>query len=127
KEEEAVKRCRAVLAAKATADAQLRATPGGGSALKGAKGIKKKKRAVDEKLIRASVRRTMAEMEGTKRRRHHREREEGAAVGVEEAPRIIRVSEFISVAELAGQLEVKPQEVIAVCMQLGIMANINRR
>src|SRR6185369_7478020 len=68
-----------------------------------------------------------AEMEGSKRRRHHREREEGAAVGVEEAPRVIRVSEFISVAELAGQLEVKPTEVIQVCLRLGIMANINRR
>ena len=127
KEEEARKRERAILAAKAAADAQRRTSPGGIGALKGAKGLKKKKRAVDEKLIRASVRRTMAEMEGTKRRRHHREREEGAAVGVEEAPRVIRVSEFISVAELAAHLDVKPQEVIATCMQLGIMANINRR
>jgi len=126
KEEEARKKEKAVQAAKAAAEAQRRAAPALAAA-KAAKGVKKKKRAVDEKLIRASVRRTMAEMEGTKRRRHHREREEGAAVGVEEAPRIIRVSEFISVAELAGHLEVKPQEVIAVCMQLGIMANINRR
>jgi len=126
KEEEARKREKAILAAKA-ADAQRRAAPGALAGIKGAKGIKKKKRAVDEKLIRASVRRTMAEMEGTKRRRHHRDREEGAAVGVEEAPRVIRVNEFISVAELAGYLEAKPQEVIAACMRLGIMANINRR
>jgi translation initiation factor IF-2 len=128
KEEEARKREKAVQAAKAAADAQRRTAPAGGLAgLRGGKPVKKKKRAVDEKLIRASVRRTMAEMEGTRRRRHHHKTEEGAAVGVEEAPRIIRVSEFISVAELAGYLEVKPQEVIATCMQLGIMANINRR
>jgi translation initiation factor IF-2 len=127
KEEEARKREKAIQAAKAAADAQRRSAPGALAGVKGAKGIKKKKRAVDEKLIRASVRRTMAEMEGTKRRRHHREREEGAAVGVEEAPRVIRVNEFISVAELAGYLEAKPQEVIAACMRLGIMANINRR
>jgi len=128
KEEEARKREKAVQAAKAAADAQRRTAPAGGLAgLRGGKPAKKKKRAVDEKLIRASVRRTMAEMEGTRRRRHHHKTEEGAAVGVEEAPRIIRVSEFISVAELAGHLEVKPQEVIATCMQLGIMANINRR
>ena len=128
KEEEARKREKAVLAAKAAADAQRRTAPAGGLAgLRGGKPAKKKKRAVDEKLIRASVRRTMAEMEGTRRRRHHHKTEEGAAVGVEEAPRVIRVSEFISVAELAGHLEVKPQEVIATCMQLGIMANINRR
>ncbi len=128
KEEEARKREKAVQAAKAAAEAQRRTAPAGSLAgLRGGKPAKKKKRAVDEKLIRASVRRTMAEMEGTRRRRHHHKTEEGAAVGVEEAPRVIRVSEFISVAELAGHLEVKPQEVIATCMQLGIMANINRR
>ncbi|HXL15695.1 MAG TPA: translation initiation factor IF-2 N-terminal domain-containing protein, partial [Methylomirabilota bacterium] len=130
KEEEARKREKAVLAAKAEA-ARRGAPPGrgpGGTPFKlGGKPGKKKKRAVDEKLIRASVKRTLAEMEGSKRRHHRREREEGAAVGVEEAPRVIRVSEFISVAELAGQLEVKPTEVIQVCLQLGIMANINRR
>jgi translation initiation factor IF-2 len=126
KEEEARKREKAVQAAKA-AEAQRRASPAGLAGLRGAKPVKKKKRAVDEKLIRASVRRTMAEMEGSRRRRHHHKPEEGAAVGVEEAPRVIRVSEFISVAELAGHLEAKPQEVIAACMQLGIMANINRR
>ncbi len=129
KEEEARKREKAVLAAKA--EAERRGAPPGrgpGTPFKlGAKPGKKKKRAVDEKLIRASVKRTLAEMEGSKRRHHRRDREEGAAVGVEEAPRVIRVSEFISVAELAGQLEVKPTEVIQVCMQLGIMANINRR
>jgi translation initiation factor IF-2 len=127
KEEEARKREKAAQAAKAAAEAQRRTAPAGLAGLRAAKPVKKKKRAVDEKLIRASVRRTMAEMEGTRRRRHHHKTEEGAAIGVEEAPRVIRVSEFISVAELAGHLEVKPQEVIATCMQLGIMANINRR
>jgi translation initiation factor IF-2 len=127
KEEEARRKERAVQAAKAAADAQRRAAPAGAAALKAGKGVKKKKRAVDEKLVRASVRRTLAEMEGSKRRHHRRDRDEDAAVGVEEAPRVIRVSEFVSVAELAAQLEVKPQEVIAACLRLGIMANINRR
>jgi len=129
KEEEARKREKAVLAAKAEAERRgaVAARPAGMAFKVGGKPGKKKKRAVDEKLIRASVKRTLAEMEGSKRRHHRREREEGGEVGVVEAPRIIRASEFISVAELAGQLEVKPQEVIAVCLQLGIMANINRR
>jgi translation initiation factor IF-2 len=128
KEEEARKREKAVQAAKAEAlrrgSTAARALD---ARLKAGKTVKKKKRAVDEKLVRASVRRTLAEMEGSKKRHHRRDREEGAAIGVEEAPRVIRVSEFVSVAELAGQLEVKPQEVIQTCMQLGIMANINRR
>ncbi|MGE5174764.1 MAG: translation initiation factor IF-2 [Hyphomicrobiales bacterium] len=126
KEEEARRKEKAVQAAKAAAEAQRRAGPAGGAPRPG-KGPKKKKRAVDEKLVRASVRRTLAQMEGSKRRHHRREREEDVAVGVETEPRVIRVSEFISVAELAAQLEAKPQEVIAACMRLGIMANINRR
>ena len=126
KEEEARRREKAILAARAAAEAQRRASPAG-ALLKGGKGAKKKKRIVDEKLVRASVRRTLAELDGGKRRHHHRDDKEDAAVGVEEAPHVIRVSEFVSVAELAAQLEVKPQEVIAACMRLGIMANINRR
>ncbi|MGE5179320.1 MAG: translation initiation factor IF-2 [Bacteroidota bacterium] len=126
KEEEARRKEKAILAARAAAEAQRRASPAG-ALLKGGKGAKKKKRIVDEKLVRASVRRTLAELEGGKRRHHHRDDKEDAAVGVEEAPHVIRVSEFVSVAELAAQLEVKPQEVIAACMRLGIMANINRR
>jgi translation initiation factor IF-2 len=127
KEEEARRKEKAVQAAKAAAEAQRRSAPAGAGLLKGGKGVKKKKRIVDEKLVRASVRRTLAEMDGSKRRHHRRDEKEDAAIGVEEEPRVIRVSEFISVAELAAQLEVKPQEVIAACMRLGIMANINRR
>ena len=127
KEEEARRKEKAVQAAKAAAEAQRRTAPAGAGLLKGGKGVKKKKRIVDEKLVRASVRRTLAEMDGSKRRHHRRDEKEDAAIGVEEEPRVIRVSEFISVAELAAQLEVKPQEVIAACMRLGIMANINRR
>ena len=126
KEEEARKREKAVLAARADALRRPASSPAGAN-LSGARFGKKKKRMVDEKLVRASVKRTLAELEGGKRRRHHRAHEEGAAVGVEEAPHVIRVSEFISVAELAHRLDVKPQEVIATCMSLGIMANINRR
>jgi translation initiation factor IF-2 len=128
KEEEARRKEKAIQAAKA-AEAQRRLTPPGGGGLKigGGRPGKKKKRAVDEKLIAAAVRRTVAEMETTKRKHHRREREDEAAVGVEEAPRVIRVAEFASVAELAARFEVKPQEVIAACLRLGIMANINRR
>jgi translation initiation factor IF-2 len=128
KEEEARRREKAIQAAKA-AEAQRRmaSSAGGGPRGGGGKPGKKKKRAVDEKVIAAAVRRTVAEMESSKRRHHRRDREEDVAVGVEEAPRVVRVAEFVSVAELAARLEVKPQEVIAACMRLGIMANINRR
>ena len=39
----------------------------------------------------------------------------------------ITVSEFITLGEFAEQLGVKPNEVIAVCLQLGVMTTINQR
>jgi len=131
KEEEARRKEKAVQAAKASEAARRLTPPGGGLRIGGGPGAgrpaKKKKRAVDEKLIAAAVRRTVADMGTPKRKHHHRDREEEAAVGVEVAPRVVRVAEYVSVAELAARLEVKPQEVIAACLRLGIMANINRR
>src|SRR5262245_22743130 len=60
KEEEARRKEKAIQAAKAAAEAQRRVAPAGGAGLRPAgKGAKKKKRIVDEKLVRASVRRTL--------------------------------------------------------------------
>jgi len=46
---------------------------------------------------------------------------------VEETGDIIRVSEFISAAELADHLDVEPGEVITKCLELGMMVSINQR
>jgi translation initiation factor IF-2 len=88
---------------------------------------RKKKKVVDEKLVIDSVRKTLASLDqGSTRRRHRRHDEETGEVAVEEA-RILKVTEFMTVAELANLMEVKPQEVITTCMRLGLMATINKR
>src|SRR5215831_14638757 len=88
---------------------------------------RKKKKVVDEKLVIESVRKTLASLDtGQARRRHRRRDEDGGAEGVEEA-RVIHATEFITVAELANLMEVKPQEVITTCMRLGVMATMNKR
>ena len=87
---------------------------------------RKKKKVVDEKLVLENVRKTLASLDaGGRRRRHHRDAENGE-VAVEEA-KVIRAAEFITVAELANLMQVRPQEVIAACMRLGLMATINKR
>ncbi len=87
---------------------------------------RKKKRAVDEKAVRQSVKRTMAGLEtGKARRRRHRD-EEGDTAVVEE-PKLIKVSEYLTVAELATRMGVKPNEVLAACVELGLMVNVNQR
>ena len=88
---------------------------------------RKKKKVVDEKLVLESVRKTLASLDtGGARRRHHRREDENGEVATEDL-KVIRAHEFITVAELANLMEVKPQEVIATCMRLGLMATINKR
>ena len=87
---------------------------------------RKKKKVVDEKLVLESVRKTLASLDTGTRRRHRRREDGNGEVAAEEA-KTIRATEFITVAELANLMEVKPQEVIATCMRLGLMATINKR
>jgi translation initiation factor IF-2 len=88
---------------------------------------RKKKKVVDEKLVIESVRKTLASLDSGAGKRRTRRREDGdGEVAVQEA-KVIRATEFCTVAELAGLMEVKPQEVIATCMRLGLMATINKR
>ena len=49
-------------------------------------------------------------------------RRRGRRCAAEDDKKVLRVTEFITVAELANLMEVKPQEVITACMRLGIMA-----
>ena len=88
---------------------------------------RKKKKVVDEKLVIESVRKTLASLDtGQARRRHRRRDEEGEGAGAE-AARVIHATEFITVAELANLMEVKPQEVITTAMRMGVMATMNKR
>ncbi|MFT5088931.1 MAG: translation initiation factor IF-2 [Planctomycetota bacterium] len=83
--------------------------------------------AVDAKEVQENLRRTLSQLnEGRVRRRYDRGPREDDGVEVEETKEI-KVSEFITLGEFAEQLGVKPNEVIAVCLQLGVMTTINQR
>jgi translation initiation factor IF-2 len=87
-----------------------------------------KKKSVDERLVKETVRKTVASLDSGRRGlRRHRRREEEGGPEVQEALKTIKVSEFITVAELASKMDVKPSEVLAACLGLGIPATINRR
>ena len=101
--------------------------PGAGGGLGPRRRDRKKKKVADEKLALESVRKTLASLDaGGARRRHHRRDDENGEVATE-ALKVIRAHEFLTLAELANLMEVKPQEVIAVCMRLGLMATMNKR
>ena len=92
----------------------------------GRKGRKKKRRQADEREVADSVRRTMATIDAG-RQRHRRRRQAGEDGAGDEETLKIRVSEFVTVAELASTLQIRPAEVVGACLRLGIVANVNRR
>jgi len=72
-----------------------------------------------------NVRKTLASLDSTQTRRRKRDKDDPTAP-VEEVKKL-RAPEFITVAELANMMEVRPQEVITACMGMGLMATINKR
>jgi translation initiation factor IF-2 len=98
---------------------------------------KKKKGWVDQEAVDAAFRKTMAAMEtGGRRRRRQRDtgptqqermQEERERVRQEEAT-IIRVNEFLTVAELAEMMDVPPSQIVGSAFKnLGLMVTINQR
>jgi translation initiation factor IF-2 len=88
----------------------------------------KLQRRVDRTQVQQSLKKTLASMEAAKRaKKYKRKTQKEQAEEEVEPANVIRVSEFISVAELANLMEVKPAEVISKCLELGFVASINQR
>jgi translation initiation factor IF-2 len=101
------------------------ATGGGGS---GGSGRPRRRKTVDSQAVQESVRKTLSRIsEGRTRRRYDR-REEGGEVGEEGTQeKVLHVNEFSTVGELAEALHVRPAEVMATCLELGVLVTINQR
>lgn len=92
---------------------------------------------VDELEVEKAIRETLAEMDDSTvsqraafRKKKKREREEEEQRLLEERERLkthVRVTEFVTVGELANLMRVSVAEVIQKIMGLGIMASINQR
>lgn len=92
---------------------------------------------VDEQEVEKAIRETLAEMDDVTvsaraaiRKRKKKEREEEEQRIQEELERgktRVRVTEFVTVGDLANLMRVSVAEVIQKCMGLGIMVSINQR
>jgi len=86
---------------------------------------KKSKKKVD-KEVEEKVKKTLAKMDekssGKKRKKHQVAEDE-----VEEKENVVQVSEYISVDELAKQMDVEPTDIVKTCMGMGLMVTINQR
>lgn len=112
----------------------------------GAKKDDKKKKKTGAKVLRTQVsasdvtraiRQTLSGMElnptggrAKLRQRKRMEREEKEAIRQEELARegtILRLSEFVTTADLANLMRVTASDIIMKCMSLGLMVSINQR
>ncbi|MBN1997721.1 translation initiation factor IF-2 [candidate division KSB1 bacterium] len=88
---------------------------------------KKKKPTFDEAEIQETIRQTLATMEEAGRGKKRRRKIQAEAETVSEEKHVIRVSEFMSLSELAKLMDEEPTELIKKCMELGMMVSINQR
>jgi translation initiation factor IF-2 len=90
------------------------------------KRARKKKKKVDEAEVQRAVKQTMAQLGAgamKKKRRKGGETEDEETVEVTQ----LKLTEFITVQELADKLGVRAQELIGKLFSVGIMATINQR
>ena len=90
---------------------------------------RRRRRKVDQAAVEANIRKTLAKMEGksTRRRKRVRREESEEPTEVAEPENLIRVTEFVSVGELADLIDVPATKIIQTCMELGLMVTVNQR
>jgi translation initiation factor IF-2 len=97
---------------------------------------RKRRRRVDQDAVQESVKKTLAAMGGVVSKRKRREAgpsqqevERELREAQEEAEKtLVRVNEFLTVAELSDLIDVTPQEIITSAFKnLGLMVTINQR
>jgi translation initiation factor IF-2 len=87
---------------------------------------KRERRQVNQTEVAKSFRATMADLSGGKTKRKYKKAVTDADGQLGDT-NIIEVSEFMSVAELSKVMDLKPAEVVAKLMEMGMLATINQR
>ena len=91
-----------------------------------------------EEEVQKQIRETLAKLQGKSnksrgakyrkdKRSQHREKSEDELAQIEAESKTIKVTEFITVGEVATLMEVSSTEIISACMSLGIMVTMNQR
>jgi translation initiation factor IF-2 len=97
---------------------------------------KKKQRKVDQEEVQENINRVLAELKSSGKKKKHRREEAPSRVELEaerqrkavEEATIVRVNEFLTVAELAELIEKSPTEIVGSAFKnLGLMVTINQR
>jgi translation initiation factor IF-2 len=102
-----------------------------------AKPAEPKKTELSEQDIQNQVKATLARLGGqgkSKSSKFRREKRDFVARRTEEEAarqqaenQVLKLTEFVTVSELASMMSIQPTEIIKACMQLGIFASLNQR
>ena len=93
---------------------------------------KKGRKTIDAEEVKSTIKETLADIRSghgrtkTKKRRRDSEELVDEIAEVEER-KVIQITEFASVSELASQMALSASDIIAVCFQLGLMVTMNQR
>jgi translation initiation factor IF-2 len=112
--------------------------PGGGGFQKGNRPAIVQKVEPTEEEVKNQIKETLERLQGkgnkskaAKYRRDkrdtHRQRTEDEMQALEEGSKTIKVTEFVTVGEIATMMDVPITKVIGTCMSLGIMVTMNQR
>ena len=95
------------------------------------------KQEVSEEEVQQQIKDTLARLTAkgkSKASKYRREKRDAASQKLEEArlkeeeeKNILKVTEFVSVSELASMMDTQANEVISKCMELGLFVSINQR
>lgn len=95
------------------------------------------KAQISEEAIQKEIKETLSKLTGggkskaSKLRRNKRDeraqRREMEAMEAEMEEKVLKLTEFVTVSELASMMSVQPTQVIGTCMSLGIFVSINQR
>lgn len=110
----------------------------GGGALSKRKKKKQLRQEVSEEEVQKQIKETLARLtakggksKGSKYRREKRDlvsaRQMEELERQEQEKSVLKVTEFVSVSELANMMDIPAIDVIEVCMNLGLMVSINQR
>ena len=116
---------------------------GGGNQRGGQKGGKRRSKPITkeeptEEEVQKQVRETLEKLQGKsskgkgakyrrEKRDQHRQRSEQDLAQQESDEKILKVTEFVTVSEVATMMDVSVTQVISACMSLGMMVTMNQR
>ena len=88
---------------------------------------KKRRKKVDMSAVQDSFKKTLASITTDTRTKSKKSRSKHSKESISDEKQVVKVSEFVSVSELATQMGVSATTLIEKCIELGMIVSINQR